>query len=86
MLSTRRATFTALHKEIGNGPVTFIGLTGGVKRYVESRKFSFTRTSNGGYSNIKTASSNNRMVAILLSAGPFKMHYVCGLGWRGVLG
>jgi hypothetical protein len=26
------------------------------------------------------------MVAILLSAGPFKMHYVCGLGWRGVLG
>lgn len=82
MLSSRSSTFTALHKKIGNGPVTFVGLTGGLKSYVESRGSSITRTSNGGYANIKTAIDNNRMVIILLAAGLVKWHYVNGLGWR----
>ena len=92
MLSTRRATFTEMHKNVGNGPLVFnallYGWTGkaGIRRYVNDRGYKFGSYATGGYSGIKSQIDANCGVIVLIVGGFTKWHYVNAVGWRSYSG
>lgn len=51
--SSRTSTFIKLHEKIGNGPVTFIGLTRGLKSYVAERGSTYSEAIVDNYTGIK---------------------------------
>lgn len=82
MLSARSATFAALHARIGDGPVLFNALVGGLKSYVQSRGSSFGSAVTGGWVGIKREIDAGRMAIMLLTFSLFNWHYVNAIGYR----
>lgn len=75
-----RGTFEAVHKIIGNGPVTVIA--GDAVKYFSNRGYTLNHSSANTQLAVKTALNNNRPLATLLADGLLNWHWVLTVGYR----
>lgn len=80
-LKTKRDTFIAVHKFVGNGPKTTIADE--AKKYFSDRGYTLNyNTETAKKQNIKTATTNERPCGILLTNKINDWHWVISVGWR----
>lgn len=75
-------TFTALHVEIGNGPVLFPGYNSGLDTYVDDRGYTYHYLAQGGYTSIKNGIDKDQMSTVLMVANLLNWHMVNAVGYR----
>jgi hypothetical protein len=80
--NSRKDSFEALHKSIGNGPVLFYKLKRGLSLYALQAGFAFASKPGSSYAHAKACIDNGCMGILLLTAGLADWHYANALGYR----
>ncbi|QQY79006.1 hypothetical protein EDD65_104172 [Keratinibaculum paraultunense] len=79
-INTKRDTFKAVHKIIGNGPSMTIA--SGAKQYFKDRGYTLNYKSVSNFNGIKSATTDNHPCGILLADGLFAWHWIISVGYR----